>query len=206
MRLVGREEIVGLARNAAARSDAFLTDGEARLMLGTVPTEVSSEAQRSRGATGVVAHLAHVLARRSGALEWYAAFGDGPDELSTLAALGSVRDAAERVAATASSASAAHLLLALAGASASTPLKPNVAWPYAHIACNLALCCSVAELSSLLEAMLHAAGPGRALWCCDRALQTRFMVRRSGTTFRCHHPLLHAALVQRCAKDGFDLA
>ena len=187
MRLVGREEIVGLARNAAARSSAFLAEGEARLLLSTLPTEVSSSAQRAQSAAGVVAGLARALSKRTGVAGWYAAYGDSPDELSTLAALGAARQQAEQTLLAADATHAAQCLLALAP-------------------CRLALACDVGEIETMLHALLAAGGPGRTLWICDTALQARFSLRRSGVAFRCHHPLLQSALEQRCRKDHIDLA
>lgn len=199
MRLVGREEILGLAATAAARSEAFLEDGEARLLVSLDPTWVSSAGSRRALAVKELLRLLTIYAKRAHVDEWFVAPGHSPESLGIRAALaGSGRGLMERVE-LATPDESAVVLLALHGLLPGAPERVEVQVP-------LALAVTPQELPQLLDALVAKGGPALQLWLADRALELRCSVRRSGIAFRAAHPLVHAGLVQRCAKDGIDLA
>ncbi len=199
MRLVGREEILGLAATPAARSEAFLEVGEARLLVSLDPTWVSSAGSRRALAVTELLRLLAIYAKRAQVDEWFVAPGYSPEALAIRAALGHAASSmAERVQ-QATTAEAAELLLGLHGL---LPRAGSVSVPHVP----LALAVSPQELPQFLDALVLHGGPALQLWLADRALELRCSVRRSGIVFRAAHPLVHAGLVQRCAKDGIDLA
>jgi hypothetical protein len=199
MRWVGREEILGLAASAVARSDAFLEEGEARLLSSLSPTWVSSAADRQSCAARDLLGLLEIYARRAHVDEWFMAPGHSPDGLSTRAALGlDMHDANARLQ-QGSVEAAARAMLEAHGVLSSTGPKLGESR-------RLAIAVTPPQMPALLRAVISMGGPALQLWMADRPLELRCSLRRSGFAFRAAHPLVHAGLVQRCAKDGIDLA
>jgi|GEM_PF-6253683 hypothetical protein len=199
MRWVGREEILGLAASAVARSEAFLEEGEARLLSSLSPTWVSSAADRQSSAARDLLGILEIYARRAHVDEWLMAPGHSPDGLSTRAALGLDMQAANARLQQGTVEAAARAMLEAHGVLSSAGQEPRKD-------SRLAIAVTPAQMPALLQAVISMGGPALQLWMADRSLELRCSLRRSGLAFRAAHPLVHAGLVQRCAKDGIDLA
>lgn len=205
--LHAREAVLRGNSEAASVSTAFRSEGEARLQLALHATGRVSRGERP--ILAALRTLVRALEDKLGIDAWYLAYGLSPDELSTTHELAALpEDLRARLA----ERGASEVALALAFLATPTP-KPSRVLPavlqgfefVGRRRLSLAIEIKAAALSASLDTWIAAAPESIGLWIADPSLGVRFTLSRFGIRFRAHHPVIHAALIERCRKSGIDL-
>ncbi len=202
-----REALLQGSASVRDLSTAFRMEGEARLQLALHAT-----GRVSRGERPIVAALRtliRALEIRLGIDRWCLAYGQSPDDLSSRAIWESMpKSLRSRL----QGGTLAELALALSYLATPIPRDRRVLpalvrdqSPAAIPAVTLMVSLSAQDLAQSLDDWIAAAPHALGLWVADPSLGVRFNLSRQGVRFRAHHPVIHAALLERCRKSGIDL-
>ena len=137
--------------------------------------------------------LARAASRTFDIEEWVAGFGSGPDDLTALDGQAPGVLALRRELAVLDLAGAVGRLAGLANA----PCGPRA---------EVAIATGPGALEALLAAFEPHAADASGFWLADAGLVIRFRCHGASVAFKAHHPVLHQAIEDRCARQGFDLA